>query len=301
MSGDTPIDEPRTAYDTQLPGVTAPGGSVRVAKDGPLPRVVGWRRSFLTGPRDLGEHGAELDTLTARQRDLYAARGEAIEWKTRARGLPTALPDRLTAAGFVAEGSETVLIGQTADLATDPVLPDGATPRQARAGSDFQRIAALESTVWGEDRGRPADDLAARVENAPENTIALFTEARAEVVCATWLVFHDGVDFDGLWGGSILKAWRGQGIYRAMVPHRAQLAAARDALYVHVDASAVGAPVLTRLDLHAVPTTTSYVWSTLSSASLRWLPGACPVRAVGVGAGFDAIEGQTVHDIHAET
>ncbi|MFD5520367.1 GNAT family N-acetyltransferase [Streptomyces sp. NPDC127066] len=255
------IDGLRTAYDAQLRGVTPPGGGARIEKDGPLTRVVGWHRGFVTGPRDLGVRGAELDTLIARQRDFYAARGEAVEWKTRAHDLPADLTDRLTAAGFVAENSETVLIGKSVDLAADPVLPDGVTLRRVTAGADLQRIAAMESTVWGEDWNWVADDLAARIENAPENIVVLVAEAGTEVVCAAWLVFKDGVDFGGLWGGSTLEEWRGRGIYRAMVAHRARLAAARDIPYVYVDASAASAPILTRLGLHAVTTTTPYVWS----------------------------------------
>ncbi|MFH8739441.1 hypothetical protein [Streptomyces sp. NPDC017964] len=77
-----------------------------------------------------------------------------------------------------------MLIGQSADLAADPVLPDGVTLRRVTTRSDLQRIAALESIVWGEDWSWPAGDLAARIENAPENTIVLVAEARTEVVCA---------------------------------------------------------------------------------------------------------------------
>ncbi|MEW2289316.1 GNAT family N-acetyltransferase [Streptomyces sp. NPDC047841] len=255
------IDGLRAAYDAQLRGVTPPGGSARIEKDGPLTRVVGRHRGLVTGPRDLAVYGAELDALIARQRDFYAARGEAVEWKTRAHDLPADLTDRLTAAGFVAEDSETVLIGQSADLAADPVLPDGVSLRRVTSRSDLRRVAAMESSVWGEDWSWLADDLAARIENAPENTVVLVAETRTEVVCAAWLVFQDGVDFGGLWGGSTLKAWRGQGIYRAMVARRAQLAAARGVPYVYVDASADSAPILTRLGLHAVTTTTPYVWS----------------------------------------
>ncbi|MEU1536487.1 GNAT family N-acetyltransferase [Streptomyces fagopyri] len=255
------INELRTAYDARLRGVTPPGGNVRVEKDGPLTRVVGWHRGFVTGPRDLGVRGPELDTLIARQRDFYAARGEAFEWKTRAHDLPADLTDRLTAAGFVAEDTETVLIGRSADLAADPILPDGVTLRRVTARSDLERIAALESTVWGEDSSWLADDLGARIENAPESTIVLVAEARAEVVCAAWLVLNDGIDFGGLWGGSTLEEWRGQGIYGAMVAHRAQLAAAREVPYLYVDASADSTPILTRLGLHVVTRTTPYVWS----------------------------------------
>ncbi|MGW4197969.1 GNAT family N-acetyltransferase [Streptomyces sp. NPDC005004] len=255
------INELRTAYDTQLRGVTPPGDSARVEKDGPVTRVVGWHRGFVTGPRDLGVHGAELDALIARQRDFYAARGEAVEWKTRGHDLPADLTDRLTAAGFVAEESETVLIGRSTDLGARPVLPEGVTLRRVTARSDLRRVAVMESTVWGDDWSWLADDLAARIENAPENTVVLVAEAGTEVVCAAWTVFTDGSDFAGLWGGSTLKEWRGQGIYRAMVAHRARLAAARDVPYLHVDASADSAPILTRLGLHAVTTTTPYVWS----------------------------------------
>ncbi|WP_326656752.1 GNAT family N-acetyltransferase [Streptomyces sp. NBC_00385] len=258
---ETLITQLRTAYDAQLRGVTPPGGSVRIEKDGPLTRVVGWHRGFVTGPRDLGVYGAELDTLIARQRDFYAARGEAVEWKTRAHDLPADLTGRLTAAGFVAEDSETVVIGRSADLAADPVLPEGVTLRRVTSRSDLQRVAVTESTVWNEDWSWLADDLTARIENAPENTVVLVAEAGTEVVCAAWLVFKDGIDFGGLWGGSTLKEWRGQGIYRALVAHRARLAAARGVPYVYVDASADSAPILTRLGLHAVTTTTPYVWS----------------------------------------
>ncbi|MGK4909809.1 GNAT family N-acetyltransferase [Streptomyces albus] len=257
----TLIDELRTAYDAQLRGVTPPGGSARIEKDGPLTRVVGWHRGFVTGPRDLGVRGAALDTLIARQRDFFTARGEPVEWKTRAHDLPADLTDRLTAAGFVAEDSETVLIGRSADLAACPVLPDGVTLRRVTTTADLRRIATMESTVWGEDRSWLADDLASRVGSAPENICVLVAEACGEVVCAAWLVFNDGLDFAGLWGGSTLAEWRGRGIYRAMVAHRAQLAAARGVPYVYVDASADSAPILTRLGLHAVTTTTPYVWS----------------------------------------
>ncbi|MEU6244339.1 GNAT family N-acetyltransferase [Streptomyces sp. NPDC047024] len=255
------IDELRAAYDAQLRGVTPPGGKARIEQDGPLTRVVGWHRGFVTGPRDLGVYGTELDALIARQRDFYAARGEAVEWKTRGHDLPADLTDRLTAAGFVAEDSETVLVGRSEDLAVAPVLPDGVTLRRVTTRSDLQRIAAMESAVWGEDWSWLADDLAARIEDARDNTVVLVAEAGTEVVCAAWLVFKDGVDFAGLWGGSTLKEWRGQGIYRAMVAHRAQLAVARDVPYLYVDASADSAPILNRLGLHAVTTTTPYVWS----------------------------------------
>ena len=56
-------------------------------------------------------------------------------------------------------------------------------------------------------------------------------------------------------------AWRGRGIYRATVAHRANLAAERGFRYLEVDASDASRPILERLGFTAVTTTTPYVWS----------------------------------------
>ena len=81
------------------------------------------------------------------------------------------------------------------------------------------------------------------------------------MVSAAWTVFHVGTDFAYLAGGSTLEAWRGRGIYRALVAVRAQRAAARGTRYLIVDASDDSAPILRRLGFRAVTTTTPYVWA----------------------------------------
>ncbi|WP_406459277.1 GNAT family N-acetyltransferase [Streptomyces sp. NBC_00876] len=238
-----------------------PPAGVHHEWDGELLRVVGQFRGFVTTPRDVGVRGAELDLLIARQRDHFARRGEAVEWKTRGHDLPEDLTDRLRAAGFVPEEQETILIGRADEMAADPVLPDGVTLRRVTGEADMRRIAVMESDVWGEDWGWLGDDLIARVATAPDEIAVYVAEAGGEVVSAAWLVFRTGTEFAGLWGGSTLAAWRGRGIYRALVAARAKLAVARGTRYLQVDASDDSAPILSRLGFHAVTTTTPYVWA----------------------------------------
>jgi GNAT superfamily N-acetyltransferase len=252
------------AYDEQMRGLAhtdRPG--ITIEHDGPLLRVAGQFRGFVTGPRDLGVNGPELDVLIARQRDFFAARGEAVEWKTRGHDLPADLTARLRAAGFVPEDRETVLIGVAADMAADPVLPAGVSLRQVTADADMRAVAAMESEVWGQDWGWLADDLIARIVSAPDD-IAVFAvndQAAGRLVSTAWLVFYPGTDFAGLWGGSTLAAWRGRGIYRALVAARARHAMERGVRYLEVDASDGSAPILRRLGFRAVTTTTPYVWT----------------------------------------
>lgn len=250
------------AYDENMRGAPPnPPAGVHHEWDGELLRVVGQFRGFVTTPRDVGVRGAELDLLIARQRDHFARRGEAVEWKTRGHDLPEDLTDRLRAAGFVPEEQETILIGRADEMAADPVLPDGVTLRRVTGEADMRRIAVMESDVWGEDWGWLGDDLIARVATAPDEIAVYVAEAGGEVVSAAWLVFRTGTEFAGLWGGSTLAAWRGRGIYRALVAARAKLAVARGTRYLQVDASDDSAPILSRLGFHAVTTTTPYVWA----------------------------------------
>ena len=250
------------AYDrTRLRIPEHPADGLVYEMDGPVLRVTGMFRGFVEGPPVLGVEGAELDALIARQREHFAARGEAVEWKTRAHDRPADLGDRLAGAGFAPEERETVLVGVAKEMPAAPPLAAGVTIRQVTADADLRAIAAMESTVWGEDWSWLGDDLIRRVTTDPGGIAVLVAEAGGRVVSAAWLVHKPGTGFAGLWGGSTLPEWRGQGIYRALVARRAQLAVAAGVDYLQVDASDDSRPILRRLGFHSVTTTTPYVWT----------------------------------------
>ena len=254
-------DDLLRAYDRTRGRIPAnPSPKLRYDRIGPLLRTVGQHRGFLDPAPDLGLAGAELDALIAEQRDFFAARGEAVEWKTRGHDRPAELPNRLIAAGFVAEPQETVMIGVTAQLAGEPVLPPGVTISRVTRRADLERIAALETEVWGEDLSWLADYLQNHVTTAPENVDVLVAEAGGQVVSAAATIDKQSTGFALLLAGSTLKAWRGQGIYRALVAGRAQLAEPRGVRYLQVDASDHSRAILLRLGFRIVTTTTPYVY-----------------------------------------
>ena len=63
-------------------------------------------------------------------------------------------------------------------------------------------------------------------------------------VCAGRVEFHRGTQFASLWGGGTAAAWRGRGVYRAVVAYRARLAAERGYRYLQVDALPDSEPIL---------------------------------------------------------
>jgi GNAT superfamily N-acetyltransferase len=249
-----------SAYDEQLRGGSE-SADVPTSTDGPVIRVEYPQRGFVSYRSLEGLDGAEVDALIGRQRDYFAAKGQPVEWKLRGHDLPADLPDRLRAAGFEPEDQETVLISESADIVDrlagrDSV--DGVTIRLVSDRADFERIAAMESTVWDEDWSWLTDDLIRR--HATGLTDIYVAEAGGVVVSAAWAVYKENTDFTGLWGGSTLAEWRGKGIYKALVAVRAARAVAQGYKYLHVDASDDSSPILQRLGFLAVTTTTPYVF-----------------------------------------
>ena len=251
------------SYDSQLRLVVPakPPFGQEFYSDGFVLRVTGQNRGFIETAQTLNVEGAELDRLIRTHRDFFADRGEAVEWKTRAHDVPADIPERLLTAGFAPEDEETVMVGVAQSMAVEPHLPDGVALRTVYIRADLDRIAEMESEVWGEDLGWLADDLHRRIGAAPNNVVVLVAEAAGHVVSAAWLIFQDGTNFAGLWGGSTLAQWRGHGIYKALVARRAKMAHDRGTKYLQVDASDESQPILLRLGFIALTTTTPYVWT----------------------------------------
>jgi GNAT superfamily N-acetyltransferase len=252
------------AYDAQLRAhvpARLPDG-VRVERDGPLLRFVGFGGRAMVEYRDLGAlDGRELDRLIARQVRTFAERRERFEWKLHAHDRPADLAQRLRAAGLVPEDVETVVIAPLVEVSVEASVPEGVTLREVYERVDLERIAELGEAIWEEDHGWLADSLEQERAADPDGLTIVVAEADDAVVCAGWVRFPSGTEFATLWGGGTLPGWRGRGIYRALVAHRARLAAQRGLRYLEVDASDESLPILERLGFVAVTTTTPFVWS----------------------------------------
>lgn len=248
-------------FDRQVRPGSGLADGVPTEEDGPVRRVYYPGTGFLAAPPDTGLRGAELDELIARQRDVWAQRGEAVEWKVYGHDRPADLPERLLAHSFLPEEEETLLFAEAADLLAPQEGTAGVTVREVEEPEDLRRIADQHTEIWEQDWGWLARDLAERKAAHPESIIILVAEAGGRLVSSGWLVLRPGTDFAGLWGGSTLAAWRGRGIYRDLVARRARIAVERGYRYLQVDASAMSRRILERLGFTPATTTTPYVWS----------------------------------------
>jgi len=213
---------------------------------------------------------ATADRAVAAQKQYFTARGTPVEWKYYDYDRPADLPARLIAAGFEPEDEELMLVAETSAIETSVALPAGVrlVPVTDEAG-----IAAMTAVHDRAFTDHPSPDLAERLlsqlSQAPETLAMVVAMAGDEPVSAARIEFVPGTDFAGLWGGGTVPAWRGRGIFRALVAYRAGLAAERGYRYLQVDALPTSRPILERLGFQPIARTTPYVFHPVGSGGAR--------------------------------
>ncbi|WP_081237509.1 GNAT family N-acetyltransferase [Streptomyces viridosporus] len=202
----------------------------------------------------------DADAAIAEQIAHFTALGREFEWKLYGHDRPADLGQRLAAAGFTPEPEETLMVGEITDLRLDTGTPEGirVVPVTDRAGADL--VADVHEKAFGADASRLRRQLLARLSADPGTVVAVVALADGEPVGAARMEPVPGTPFTGLWGGGTVPAWRGRGVYRALVAHRARVAADRGHRYLQVDASDRSRPILERLGFAPLTTTTPYVY-----------------------------------------
>ncbi|GIE83242.1 N-acetyltransferase [Actinoplanes philippinensis] len=234
------------------------GDGSRIERDGPVIRHVGaspqaWNAVVWS---DLDETTA--DAAIAGEVRRFAEIGYPFEWKLYGYDRPADLGERLIAAGFVPDDEETLMIAAISDLELDVPLPDGVRIDRVTDPAGVELMASVSEQAFGENadwlRHRLLDQLA----NDPGNAYLFVAMAGDEPVSGARMDLYRNTAFAGLWGGGTVSAWRGKGIYRALVAERARIAAAQGYEYVQVDASDQSRPILERLGFAVLTSTTPY-------------------------------------------
>jgi hypothetical protein len=130
-----------------------------------------------------------------------------------------------------------------------------------RAVFDEQGVEALvlvHDEVFGGDHSELGKSLLAGLTREPRTVAAVVALAGEKPIAAGRVEFHLGTQFASLWGGGTLRAWRGRGVFRSLVAHRATLASVGGFRYLQVDASPDSRPILERLGFVELATTTPF-------------------------------------------
>ncbi|MFD8253013.1 GNAT family N-acetyltransferase [Streptomyces werraensis] len=202
----------------------------------------------------------EAEAAIADQIAHYTSRRLSFEWKLYAHDEPADLGSRLLAAGFTPGPDETLMAAETDALALTTTVPDGVRVVPVTDGAGADQVAEVHERAFGDDASRLRRQLLDALTATPDTVVAVLALAGDVPVSAARMELTPGTSFAGLWGGGTVPEWRGRGVYRALITHRARIAAARGCRILHVDASSRSRPILRRMGFTPLTVTTPYVY-----------------------------------------
>ena len=211
-----------------------------------------WRGVLWSG---LDETNA--DSAIAGEIARFEGLGE-FEWKYYSYDQPADLPDRLRAAGFTPEDTETLLIGDVQQLPHESPLPDGVELREITDEAGVEAMARVNLEGFGEQAGEGFRSTVLK-EIRAGRTRMVVAFAGERPVSMGRVEFYAGTEFGGLFGGATVPEFRGRGIFRAIVAQRVAWAMAAGHRYLQTDASDDSRPILERLGFIPVGTTTPFI------------------------------------------
>jgi GNAT superfamily N-acetyltransferase len=245
------FDEHRKAELTSMTGG-------RFERVGAVVRCVGAEPGDWSGIVWADLDDATAEEVIAEQIRYFAGLGRRFEWKYYTHDRPGDLPDRLHRAGFEPGEPEALMVAEVTDIPADLAPPQDIRIVPVTDAGGVRLLVAVHDEVFGEDHTAFGHALLRRLESEPEAVTPVLAMAGEVPVCGARIDFHPGTEFASLWGGGTLPAWRGKGIYGAMVGYRARLAAERGFRYLYVDAMPPSEPILGRLGFVKLSTTVPY-------------------------------------------
>lgn len=240
------------------------GADVLIERDGLIHRAYPadphQEGAMIESPEGLGP---DPDAVIRSQVDFFTERGQSVEWKTYAYDEPPDLPAWLRTYGFVAEESEALVLGAAERLAEPVTLPDRYAVRTVVGDDEWEQVGRLDETLFGEGRSQWSRLIRAEETADPHHvrSVVVIDGDSEAVVGHGVLRLVAGTEFAGLWGGKVHPDHRGRGLYRAMTAVRAQWAMAAGHGICRVDALPTSRPILERMGMVQVTTTTPCVLS----------------------------------------
>jgi ribosomal protein S18 acetylase RimI-like enzyme len=195
----------------------------------------------------------------AEQADEFRARGEAVEWKVYGHDGPPNLAAALAANGFEAEEAETFMAFDFSATAEAFAAPSDIVVRRVRTQEDLDTYIEVTTRAFGSGPKSGSESLARRILEPGGDMCAFIAEAGGVAAAAPRLELPPDRAFASMWGGGTDPAFRGRGLFRALVAERAALARSRGYSFLTVDAKETSRPILERLGFVGLTSVTGWM------------------------------------------
>jgi GNAT superfamily N-acetyltransferase len=200
-----------------------------------------------------------IDAAIEEQIAYFSERGMHFEWKAYGHDRPADLAQRLVARGFEAEEPpDDVMVLDVAAAPPALLAPPRADVRRLTDPAQLADVQAVESAVWGGDFNWVHERMGEAM--AIPNYLSVYVAYVDDQPAAAGWTYFDKGHFAGLWGGSTVEAYRGRGLYTALLATRVQEARARGVPYLTIDAGEMSRPIVARHGFVTITTATACEW-----------------------------------------
>lgn len=207
-----------------------------------------------------------VDAVIESEIAYFESLGLDFEWKAYDYDTPADLVARLAARGFEVEEPEAVMVLDLEHAPDELWQPVSQDVRRITDPAQLSEIASIHEAVWGETFDWLAKALADEMAADGERIRFYMGYADGVPACSAWIRFHPGTQFASLWGGSTLPAYRGHGLYTAVLSVRAQEARRRGYRFLTIDASPMSRPIVAKHGFQFLTFTYPCKWHLARSA-----------------------------------
>ena len=205
---------------------------------------------------DLDEVSA--DTAIDEQLAYFAALQQPFEWKVYAHDRPADLAQRLAARDFVLEEPDAIMVLDVAAAPPALLAEPAADVRRLSDPAQLADVVAVLEPVWGGDFSWVYERMGGHM--AIQDYLSIFVAYVAGTAAGVGWTYYNPGHFAGLWGGSTLAAYRGRGLYTALLAARLREARARGVSYLTIDAGAMSRPIVARHGFEVITYATACEW-----------------------------------------
>ena len=189
--------------------------------------------------------------------------GREFEWKVYTHDQPQGLLAELRRRGFKIGEEEALMIRELRELPISLTLPaaPGITVAAVTNAQGVDDFLAVEAALWPASE-KMRDWLLARLKDPAQQELAFVAyEGRIPIGCGRVSVRRES-RFAGLWGGAVLPAFRGKGVYRALLAARINHVSKFDSVqYLRVDALPTSRPILEKYGFQRIGSTWPAEWA----------------------------------------
>jgi GNAT superfamily N-acetyltransferase len=206
---------------------------------------------------------ADADRIIDTEIERFSRIGNKFEWKVYSHDEPRNLLAKLTERGFRPREEEALMIAPLTELSKTLFRPisDRITINEVIEESMIEDVFEIEAAVWKSSH-RNREEMIANINDPIKRDVGFIAYFDGKPVGFARVTTSPESRFAGLWGGSVVEQFRGQGIYRALLRTRIVWAQECPSVeFLRVDALPTSRPILEKYGFSKIASTWPYEWS----------------------------------------